>query len=214
MDFSFKDLKTRLINSSGKPLPGEEAQYAMAPFERKLRAMESLQRKATRLSAVMILLYPRQGDTHTVLIVRNDYPGTHGGQIGFPGGKVEETDINLEQTALREMQEEVGWQAEQVRVVRPLTPLIIPPSGFLVHPFIGLSDNTPAFVPDPYEVAGILEVPLSTLLDDTIVKQKPIQLASTGKEIMAPYFDIDGHVVWGATAMMISEFKHLLHDLR
>lgn len=208
MDFQyFLEFVPNLVQA---PLPAMKAHAKMAPFER----LESLKNKASennnpRSAAVMMLLYPKNGMTHLVLIVRNSYEGVHSGQIAFPGGKYEKEDKNFKETALRETHEEVGISPERMKIIRPFTPMYIPPSNFMVHPFLGICNDEICFVPDPSEVAQIVELPLADFLSDAIVIEANLS-TSYAQNINVPAFDIEGHIVWGATAMILSELKDVL----
>ncbi|PKB17736.1 CoA pyrophosphatase [Flavobacterium sp. 5] len=194
-------------------LPGEEAHNIMVPVERR-KIIESLNFDEInpRKAGVMMLCYPKGGKTHLVLIVRNSYKGVHSSQIAFPGGKYEVDDLNLEQTALRETFEEVGIPSDKIEVLKAFTNLYIPPSNFMVYPFLGICKEEIAFYPDPIEVADIIELPLTTFLSDTIVVDADIN-TSYSKSIAVPVFKIDEHIVWGATAMMLSELKIVLNSI-
>lgn len=164
----------------------------------------------TRKSAILILFYPYQGEIYLPLILRPQYDGVHAGQMAFPGGRMERTDENLIRTALREAQEEIGIRVTDVRVLGQLTELFIPPSNFFVQPVIGVMNHRPDFYPDPREVEQVVEVPLETLLDETIVGDTQIDVR--GVLIDAPFFQIQNHKVWGATAMMISELLAVIAE--
>lgn len=208
MDFQyFLEFVPNLVQAQ---LPAMKAHAKMAPFER----IESLKNVAIenrnpRAAAVMMLFYPKNGITHLVLIVRNSYEGVHSGQIAFPGGKYEKEDENFKETALRETHEEVGISPERMRIIKPFTPMYIPPSNFMVHPFLGICNDEICFVPDPSEVAQIIELPLADFLNDAIVIEANLS-TSYAQNINVPAFDIEGHVVWGATAMILSELKDVL----
>lgn len=194
-------------------LPAMKAHLKMAPFER----MESLknafsENKDPRMAAVMMLFYPKNGMTHLVLIVRNSYEGVHSGQIAFPGGKWETEDENFSATALRETYEEVGIHPNQMEIIKLFTPTYIPPSNFMVHPFFAICREEVCFVPEPNEVASIIELPLSVFLSDKILIDAKLS-TSYAKNINVPAFAIEGHVVWGATAMMLSELKDVLKSV-
>lgn len=195
-----------------QPLPGESAHAKMSPPERRI-AMQNLDWDTInpRNAAVLVLFYPKEAKTHLVLIIRNSYKGVHSSQIAFPGGKVESYDVSKEATALRETTEEIGVALEMVEVVMPMSEVYIPPSNFRVAPFLAISRETLSFVPDPREVAGIIELPLETFLDENNVLIKSIS-TSYANDVDVPVFDFDGKIVWGATAMMLGELKEVLNS--
>nr|WP_315203045.1 CoA pyrophosphatase [uncultured Flavobacterium sp.] len=194
-------------------LPGEEAHNIMAPEER-LRILKSLNfdEIKPKNAGVMMLFYPKAGETHLVLIVRNSYEGIHSSQIAFPGGKYEKEDADFEQTALRETYEEIGVQPDKIHVLKGFTHLYIPPSNFMVYPFLGICMDEITFYPDSKEVSGIIELPIATFLSDSIVVNAKMN-TSYAKSIEVPVFKIDEHIVWGATAMMLSELKIVLNSV-
>ena len=151
----------------------------------------------------MILIFPNPNQLHTVFVKRNEYPGPHSAQISFPGGIFEPDDENLRTTALRETIEETGIKKE-IEVLGSLTPLYIPVSNFRVTPFIGWVNKKPVFDPDPSEVQYLIEVPIADIFDKRIRHSEKIK----GHEIefMAPYYKLNNEKIWGATAMMLSEF--------
>lgn len=159
---------------------------------------------------MLILFYPYQGSIHLPLILRPQYDGVHAGQMAFPGGRMERNDESLIRTALREAQEEIGIRLTDVNVLGKLTELFIPPSNFFVLPVIGAIPYRPDFYPDPREVEQVIEVPLDTLLDDTIVGDTQIDVR--GITIDAPFYQIQNHRVWGATAMMIAELLTIIAE--
>lgn len=191
-------------------LTAMDSHKKMAPLERiKLLEEGQLNQPNARNAAVLMLFYPKNNRTHLVLIIRNSYPGVHSSQIAFPGGKVELYDSNLEQTALRETHEEIGISPDLITVLRSFTTVYIPPSNFLVHPFLGFSTQELTFTLQEDEVAGIIEAPLHMLLDDSIIISRAIETSYSGT-IEIPAFQIHGYTVWGATAMMLSELKDML----
>jgi 8-oxo-dGTP pyrophosphatase MutT (NUDIX family) len=191
-------------------LPAQEAHTKMEPSERmNFIKMAQSQNKIPKVAGVLMLLYPKNGITHLALIVRNTYEGVHSAQIAFPGGKFETDDVTFDKTALRETHEEIGVLPEKVQIVKAFTPTYIPPSNFMVHPFLGVSKIELNFVPDPNEVSEIIELPISELLSDKIVTETKLS-TSYMKEIVVPAFVIQKHIVWGATAMMLSELKEVL----
>jgi 8-oxo-dGTP pyrophosphatase MutT (NUDIX family) len=194
-----------------QPLPGIEGQLSMAPMPIDAKRFQI--REDHRKGAVLMLLFPDQGGAFVPFIKRPEYPGVHGGQVSFPGGKFEDEDQSLEFTALREAEEEIGVDAGKVRVLGHLSDVYIPPSNFLVRPFIGFVEEKPVFKPDPVEVERIISCPFPELVDARIRKITKVK-GSSGVQFDAPYFDIDREVVWGATAMMLGEFTHLWEKSR
>ncbi|MEO8535013.1 MAG: CoA pyrophosphatase [Flavobacterium sp.] len=206
----FQDFLQYVPNIIPVDLPATTAHLKMAPKER-VEALKNLNMEALnpRIAAVMMLLYPKDGKTNLVLIVRNAYNGVHSSQIAFPGGKYETTDSGFEATALRETHEEVGVLPEKINVIKEFTPMFIPPSNFLVHPFLGVSSEELSFYPDAREVADVIELPLSVFLDDEIIIEATLS-TSYGSNIRVPAFNIQNHIVWGATAMILSELRDVL----
>lgn len=207
------ELTARLSERMALPLPGLDAQLRMASGIR-IEASKSYRPDTTKakVGAVLVVLYPDNGVIRTVLMKRPDYDGTHSGQISFPGGKWEEGDTDIVATALREAEEEVNIRRDEVMVIGQLTQLYIPPSNFLVHPVVGVLSKAPELIPDLHEVQSIHVPELSYLLRDDIIAEKEIVLSS-GFRMRTPYFEVDGHTVWGATAMIIAELKAVLTDL-
>lgn len=186
----------------------------MAPeFRLEELRMARIKKKNTKKAAVLALFYPNEQDlTHLLLILRKTYKGVHSNQIGFPGGKVDEVDKDLKSTALRETHEEVGVSPDKVNIIKSLSEVYIPPSNFEVQPFIGLSDTLLSFVAQESEVEKIVEVKVSDFLDDTNLFSQRLS-TSYAKNVDVPAFRFNGHVVWGATAMMLSEIKELLNQV-
>ncbi|GGA86657.1 coenzyme A pyrophosphatase [Flavobacterium palustre] len=192
-------------------LPAAISHEKMMPFERKeLLKKINLKERNPKEAAVLMLLYPKNGQTHLVLIVRNSYPGVHSDQIAFPGGKFESKDADFQTTALRETEEEIGISPDKIEILKAFSSLYIPPSNFMVYPFLGICKEEIQFVPDPAEVAGIIELSLVTFRDDSIVAVENLS-TSYAVNIEVPAFKIDGHIVWGATAMMLSELRDVLN---
>ncbi|MCE9538145.1 MAG: CoA pyrophosphatase [Bacteroidetes bacterium] len=196
-----------------KPLPGEDAQFLMASITRQRIQHIDPFIYNPRKSAVLILLFPMEEGIHTLLIQRPVYDGVHSDQVSFPGGKFEETDIDLSHTALRETFEEVGAPSNDIEIIGKLTDLYINPSNFLVSPFIGFVSKQPDFIMDTYEVQKIISVDLFSLNDKGIRSEKTIT-HSNGYKIKTPYYEIDGLTVWGATAMMISELNVFVEEAK
>lgn len=165
-----------------------------------------------RPGSVLILLYQDEsGDIKFPLTQRPDYLGTHGGQISLPGGKAEPGEDAIA-TALREGEEEIGIQASQLRVLGTLTDFFVVPSNFMVKPVVAVMPNPPEFIADPKEVVRILHGSLSELLQPNAVKTKQI-MAAKMFPMIAPHFEIEREVVWGATAMILNEFRLIVQSL-
>ena len=196
------------------PLPGVESQLKLSPpFRRELMEQQREAMKNSKKAAVTALFYPDDRQvTKLVLILRKTYKGVHSAQVGFPGGRREDADESLQHAALRETWEEVGVPIGDIKVLKPMTELYIPPSNFTVYPFLGITHKTPEFVKQDEEVEEILEVLLEDFLSDESVSNVDV-MTSYGIEIEVPAFLLNGHVVWGATAMMLSELKDLLKTL-
>lgn len=164
-----------------------------------------------RPGGVIILLYEEEGMFKFPLIKRPEYSGAHGGQVSLPGGKAEPGE-NAVDAALRECEEEIGIVRDDIQVLGKLSNFFVMPSNFMVTPVIAAFAGKPVFIPDPFEVSRILEARLSDLAEETAIKQKEI-LAAGKYRMIAPHFEIDHEVVWGATAMMLNEFRMVLRDL-
>jgi 8-oxo-dGTP pyrophosphatase MutT (NUDIX family) len=193
-----------------RPLPGLSAQLRMAPPHRPNTLPPN--GPPPREAGVLLLLYPIDGALHFVLTRRTERLGSHSGQISLPGGRIERGDIDLTATALREAHEELGVMLDDADVLGQLTELYVPPSHFVVSPTVAHLPFRPTFQPSEDEVAEVIEVRLAVLFDLTIRQEEPRALVSQGgATIMTPYYRISEHKVWGATAMVLSEFEALLH---
>lgn len=206
--FAYEEMLVRLQERLSMPLPGTEAQARMSSSIRTSLKLKSQPDEKTRVGAVCLLLYPHGIDWHIPLIIRPEYDGAHGGQISLPGGKVEQNDAGIAAAALREMQEEIGVDTTTVQVLGELSPLFIPASNFMVHPVVAIAPQKPFFQTDPFEVAGLLEIALRDLQDETKRNEKDILVR--GVTVRAPYFDIQQQTIWGATAMILSELLDVL----
>ncbi len=191
-----------------RPLPGLAGQMAMMPRPRP--GMERLldPTHRPREGSVLVLLYPHAGALALVLTKRTETLNLHSGQISFPGGAHEPSDGGFEQTALREAFEELGIRPDSVTILGALTPLYIPPSDYRIYPIVAFTPQRPDFRPAPREVETVLEMPLAELLSGRTVRVETWLLR--GQPVEVPYFDLAGHKVWGATAMVLSELRQLL----
>lgn len=197
------------------PLPGRAAQYRMAHYSRmsfKDMHLDEIP-EGHRRSAVLALLFPEAGVWHTVLMRRTAYNDAHSRQVSFPGGGIEAQDEGqMSRTALREAQEELGIDPAQVTLLGQLTELYIPVSNNLVFPFVGVAESRPQFVPQPSEVEEVLLAPLHYFFDP--VYQRVADIPVPGGMVLkdVPYYDVSGNIVWGATAMMLSELVSILPE--
>ena len=217
---TFKSKISNIIAHFEKsPLPGLSSQLKLAPKSRLVehakysRASESgraseLGSKNAKNSAVLILFYPKENQTHLAMMVRAADKSVHSGQVSFPGGMAEESDESIIHTALREANEELGIIPESVKIIGQLSKLYIPPSNFDVYPIVGYTNSTPIFKTN-YEVHKVLEVNLTTLLDPDTLTNKKIP-HRTGNEFMVPCYYIQGEIIWGASAMIMSELLEII----
>ncbi len=194
-----------------RPLPGLDAHVKMAPKPRPGWNPDFALPRDCRKGGVLLLLYPRADRLHLVLTRRTETVRSHKGQISLPGG-AREGDEPLVQTALRETCEELGVSLDGTDVIGQLSALYTPPSNFCIFPFVAYRAVTPAFCPHPTEVAEVLEAPLALLIDPSIRKEEYLSDPRFNSPRRVPFFDIHGQVVWGATAMILSELATLLED--
>ena len=196
-----------------QPLPGLSSHVKMAPATRSLELAAWKDKiQLAKKSAVLILLFPDNGQIKTVLIKRSEYEGVHSGQMAFPGGKREKTDRDFEATALRETAEEIGVQPHEIEIIAQLSDLFVPPSNFLIKVFVGLCDQKPDYVLDKKEVQAVVEVALSDLFDEQNRLEKEFFAGALNLKITAPYYKVNNVEIWGATAMIISELLDVLRN--
>jgi 8-oxo-dGTP pyrophosphatase MutT (NUDIX family) len=203
-----------------RPLPGLDAQMRMAPSPRLGWDPLKFPDGATN-GAALLLVYPSFAEAtvgrphdetlHVALTVRGAALRNHTGQVSLPGGRVDEGET-FEAAAVREANEEIGVDPATIEVLGRLTPLHIPVSGFLLHPIVGFTSMRPAFQRAEWEVARIIEAPVSLLSDPSVLKREMRTRVVKGHsiDVDVPYFDIDGEKVWGATAMVLAEFCAIL----
>lgn len=203
MSDSFDAFLDALRHDLAGTLPGPEAQYRMAPRPRTGAEIPDKPRADARQGGVLILLYPHEQRIRLPLILRATYRGVHSGQVGLPGGGREEIDTDLQATALREAYEEIGVHPDAVTVLGRLTTLYVYASNYVVHPFVGWTKDRPNFHTDPYEVAKLIEIRLDQILDPANQCEEMWELRS--RSALVPYYSIGNEVVWGATAMILSE---------
>lgn len=208
---SFQQFVERLSKRLKEPLPGRMAQEIMAPRPINERRFQEDPNNPARPGGVMVLLYPDNDEIYLPLTKRPVYAGAHSGQVSFPGGKVEKMDRDIIHTALRETEEEIGVANDSIEVIGQLSELFIVASNFKVYPSVGILKSKPEFVPDPREVTHVLTPSLTGLRD--LEKRSTKTMHFPPYSIESPYFDVEGEVVWGATAMIISELIHLVDEV-
>ncbi|MDY0343528.1 MAG: CoA pyrophosphatase [Lentimicrobium sp.] len=189
-------------------LPGAEAHERLAPSNRPELLKLGKNGPPPRLSSVLILMYREGNRIQLVFTKRGEYDGIHSGQVSFPGGKAEPEDHDLVDTALRETREEIGLFSRDISIIGKLSDLYVPPSNFIICPFVGILKGLPHFIPHPAEVAEIFSVPLSYLMHYGKEINHPV-IMSNGTKMKVPGFKFGHHLIWGATAMILSEFLTL-----
>ena len=208
---TLQDLSDKLKQRLTLPLPGAAAHEPMRAtavgnmipkFEHKL---------APKPGGVLILLFEEAGKIKFPLTKRQEYIGAHSAQVSLPGGKAEAGEHSI-QTALREAEEEIGIARNVPNVLGTLSNFFVIPSNFMITPVIASVEVDPVFTPDPREVAKILFASIDDLLSIDAIKRREIVAAGQFR-MMAPFFEIDGDMVWGATAMMLNEFRLVLKEI-
>lgn len=206
------ELVDRLHQQLKLPLPGPLAHEPLRAVPTGTIKPRFEHRMPPRPGSVLILLYEENGLIKFPLTQRPDYPGTHGGQISLPGGKAEPEE-DLITTALRETEEEIGVKRDAIKVVGQLSQFFVIPSNYMVTPVIGYTHQRPLFHPDPKEVVRVLEGSIDQLIRPDAVQSKEI-LAAKMYPMQAPHFEIEGEVVWGATAMMLNELRVIISGMK
>lgn len=206
-----KDLILKLQDALSSELPGNRAHQEMFSYSRPSADVIRDLNVSPRESAVLILLYKEGNEWFFPLIKRQEYNGVHSKQISLPGGQHDKTDPNLKYTSLRETNEEIGANKEKIEVLGNLSEIYIPPSNFLVKPYVGFLAEYTGFVRDEIEVSRIIKTPLQELLDSSIEKREKFVNDGNFKAEVSSFI-IDNEVVWGATAMILNEFRTLLKE--
>lgn len=206
-----EEILGRIRKTIGQGLPGFAVQEKMTPLGRLPADKAILMAgKEPYNGAVMALLNPLPGGTWSlVYIKRPDYDGTHGGQMAFPGGKTDNDDSDFLHTAQRETHEEIGVLPHEYELVGKLTEVYIPPSNFLVHPYISVAKKTLHFTPDDREVEYVWQVLVEWLLSDNAVSVRDFKTVY-GTIKNYPCYIFGNHIVWGATAMITAEIVAVL----
>ena len=204
---ALRDLERTLRVRLAETLPGVEAQMRFAPAPAHKGWKAGHYPEDARIAAALLLLYPGESGPAVPLTVRASGLTRHAGQISLPGGASDPGET-LAQTALREAAEEIGIDPGAVTVLGELTPVYVLVSGFTLHPVVGVMHERPNFSAAPGEVEEILEVSLDDLRDASRIRRGT--RIREGLAVEYPYFDLLGHQVWGATAMVLGEFICLI----
>ena len=213
----FEEFKAKLIFELKKELPGFSAQNHMAPMGRKIIDEYLNANISPKKSAVLILIYPNANVSgiYVVLIIRTENEkGNHSGQISFPGGGFNESDSSLADTALRETEEEIGVDRRAVKIIGELSPVYIPVSNYIVCPFVGICDHRPVFRKHNLEVKELLEVEINEFLSESNKTTSEIFMKIRNQKVNVPCYNIKGKIIWGATAMIISEFEEVIGRIK
>lgn len=211
MESKFSVTIDLLRKSLQKTKPASVAHSTMESELRK-RYFQAFDSNTAKQSAVLLLFYcDSRGDAKLVLTLKQQYLGVHSGQISFPGGKFEESDFTLSATALRESREEIGVLPEEIEILGELSPVTIPRSGFIVHPYVGIHRGTPRFILQESEVAQLFAVDVMQLLHDNNKATFPLS-DEEGTIYQIPSYKLGEYHVWGATAMILAELEFLLKN--
>jgi 8-oxo-dGTP pyrophosphatase MutT (NUDIX family) len=205
--YSFNKNIEQIREALNEPLPGIHAQLKMFPADR-VSTPDSILAKDVKEAAVLIHLFPVEEEVFFILTIRNENLKVHAGQVSFPGGRKEERDEDLKETAVREAVEEVGLQRDSMEVLGALSKVFIPPTLYQVSPFVSYSRKKPLLQKEDREVSEILCVSVKDLLNDENVKEKLVDI--DGRSVVIPYFELSDNVVWGATAIILSELKEIM----
>lgn len=203
----FNTLKIRLKEDN----QGEIFHEKFLPKNRDFFSHKDKKAETFTQSAVMLILFSRDNSLKSLLIERATYPGVHSGQISFPGGKQEISDQDLLGTAIRETFEEISATILPNQIIGSLSPLAIPISKFTVFPYVCLLPNPPHLLLDQNEVASIIEFDVWEFIYHASIKD--YKVIGAGTELLVPAFNINGHIVWGATAMILNEFREIAREI-
>ena len=205
----YRDIILKVFESFQNPLPGEKAHLELAPYRKNVKF--NYEQNKPKIASTLLLLYPKDNNVYFCLIERPEYEGTHSNQISFPGGKNENGET-IKQTAIRETFEEVGIDPISINIIGEMTQVYVPPSNFLIHPFVGYLDLEPSFKADKREVKKIIEVNIEDLFSDEIIKNKKMNLGRNNNSLYVdvPYMDLNNKIVWGATSVILNEFRKML----
>jgi 8-oxo-dGTP pyrophosphatase MutT (NUDIX family) len=210
MHLNLEQIRIQMMRQLADYLPGKEAHLLLQPSNRIY--YEKIPEKA-QLSAVMLILHPVEEDLHIIAILRPQYDGIHGGQVAFPGGKKENKDASLQDTAIRETEEEIGFQIAKQHILGYLTDIYIPISNFRVRPFVTLINKLPELHTNPLEVENTIDISCNDLVAEKAVQFRKLETHRYGN-LVVPCFVMDNQIIWGATAMILSELREILLKIK
>ncbi|WP_420315953.1 NUDIX hydrolase [Ekhidna sp.] len=208
---NFDELTSFLEKRVQNSLPGDFAHQKMKPKLPSGAPLKMTHATPPRKGGVLILLYEDDGMVRFPLIERPSYEGIHSGQMALPGGRYEQEDLDQYHTALRESEEEIGINRHDIEIIGSLSEFFVAASNYMVLPVIGKIEKKPSFIPEPREVADIVTPEFGQLIDDARLKEKEITVRN-GFKMICPYYDLEDRVVWGATAMMLSELVEIMKE--
>jgi 8-oxo-dGTP pyrophosphatase MutT (NUDIX family) len=211
MSLDFNTFVSKLAARMELPLPGPAAHEPMRATPSGQLRPDFQHKLPPKPGSVLILLYPDEGAVKFPLTKRAEYNGAHSGQVSFPGGKSEGSETRTD-TALREGEEEIGISRSNITVIGKLTEFFVIPSNFIITPIVAYQSSKPVFRPDPFEVVRVLEARIDDILDEGSIHIKEITAAKV-YQLMAPHFIVEDEIVWGATAMMLNEFRFVVKDV-
>lgn len=203
------DLKKRLEEN----LPAELAHARLMNYQRTSATEILAENIEVKKSAVLCLLFEEDNQWKFYLMLRNSYKGVHSAQISFPGGRKEKMDKGFKETALREAEEELGINPDDVEILGELSTMYIPPSNFLVYPFLGVSRTKQNIVPDPIEVNEVIVADLRDIIGLETISRSYVEVSGASNRVKVNHYTINNHIVWGATGMILAELAHILEDL-
>ena len=205
----FSEFISKTAHFKSKKLGGVDAQFKFAPSMRLQYNKTQIKALQPKKAAVLALFFPNKNHQASFLLtLRASYKGVHSAQVSFPGGKTDKRDKNLTQTALRETFEEVGIPKTDITILKQMTNAFIPPSNFLVTPFLGYTTKTPSYTIN-HEVETVIEVLVKDLLNENNITTTKIN-NSYMTNVSVPCLKLNNYIIWGATAMMLSEIRELL----
>ncbi len=195
------------------PLPGKASHLKMSTKAR----LEEFERynfniQSAKKSAVFILFFEEDSKTKVIFIRRSNYVGIHAGQIAFPGGRFEDKDIELKNTALREVQEEIGIPPNEIELLGRLSDIYLPPSNFNLSVFVGFLTQKPVYQPDSREVAEVIEVDMDNFYAENVIQEKEFFVPSNNYSVVAPYYNVKNAEIWGASAMVMTELMDVIQS--